>query len=56
MRFIVDGLPDTPDECYFSYQAKDGYRCKLTEGICDNVNECQILIKFIELVDIHGGN
>ena len=35
---------------------KDGYRCKLTEGICNNVDECQVLIKFTELADAYGGN
>lgn len=56
MRFIVDGIPDTPEECYFSYQAKDGYRCKLTEGICDNTDECRVLIKLEEMADVYGGN
>lgn len=56
MRFIVDGIPDTPEECYFSYQVKDGYRCKLTEGICDNTDECRVLIKLTEWADAYGGN
>lgn len=58
MRFIVDGIPDTPEECYFSYQVKDVYRfqCKLTEGICDNTDECRVLIKLEEISDVYRGN